>query len=81
MLPIGIIAIAPLLGSLFTPEHPLVTKRWPAKLLAGLPPEEQMHKRLPVTIALLGMPVLLALAHAAPDLMRNTITYLNVVSP
>ena len=81
MLPVSIVAIAPLLGALFTPEHPLAAHRWPSKLLVGLTPNEQMKRRLPVTIALLGMPIMLMLATAAPDLMRNTISFINVISP
>jgi hypothetical protein len=81
MLPIAIVAIAPLLGALFTPEEPRVAMRWPANLLVGLSPNEQMKRRLPVTIALLGMPIMLMLATAAPDLMRNTIALINTISP
>lgn len=81
MLPVSIIAIAPLLGALFTPEHPLAATRWPSKLLVGLSPNEQMRRRLPVSIALLGMPVLLMLATTLPDMMRNSIALINVISP
>ena len=73
MLPVCIIAVAPVLGALFTPEHPLAATRWPSKLLVGLSPNEQMKRRLPVTLALLGIPLLLMFTHALPDLLRNSI--------
>ncbi len=81
MLPVSIIAIAPLLGALYSPENPLVSRRWPASLLAGLSPQQQMKMRLPVSIALLGMPFMLMVASAAPDLTRNTIAVMNIISP
>ncbi len=63
LLPLSIIAVAPLLAALFTPEHPLVRGHWPANLLATLPENEQMQRRLPLALMLFAFPVLLMLAN------------------
>lgn len=68
LLPLSIVAVAPFLGALFTPEHPLVAKRWPALLLAGLPSGAQAKRRIPVTLAILGLPFILLLLGSEPEL-------------
>ena len=80
LLPLSVMAMAPLLGALFTPEHTLVCHQWPANLLVGLSPNEQMKRRLPVTLALLGMPFMMMLASAAPDLLNHAIGLLSNTS-
>lgn len=57
LLPLTIAIIAPLLGALFTPEHPLVVRYWPASTLATLTQNEQMKRRLPVLLAALALPI------------------------
>ncbi|MDX2095848.1 MAG: hypothetical protein SFW64_07935 [Alphaproteobacteria bacterium] len=81
MLPLAVVALAPLLGALFTPEHPHVATRWPANLLAGLPPTTQMKRRLPVILALLGAPFMLLLQGAAPSVTDKLSPLTSTASP
>ncbi len=70
LLPVAMIAIAPFLGALYAPDHADIRSRWPANMLAGLSPAQQAKKRLPITFMLLGAPILLILADAAPNIVR-----------
>lgn len=79
LLPIAIVSVAPLLGALFTPEHALVRKRWPARLLVNLSPNQQSKKRLPFTLAVLGLPFILAMLAADPTLSNNSLEHTNSV--
>jgi hypothetical protein len=69
LLPLAIAIVAPLLGALFTPEHPRVARHWPANYLIGLSPNEQMKRRLPVLLGLILMPLFFLLTFAMPELI------------
>lgn len=81
MLPLAVVALAPLLGALFTPEDARVRTRWPANLLAGLPPIAQMKRRLPVILALLGAPFMLLLQGAAPTVTDKLSPLVRTATP
>jgi hypothetical protein len=65
-LPVAIVVLAPILGALFTPEHPSIRGRWPASFLLTLTAKQQAMWRLPVLIALAGVPIFILLSHAVP---------------
>ena len=53
--------LAPVLAALFEPDHPAVRGCWPASLVAGRSPNGQMARRLPLIIAIMGLPIALML--------------------
>jgi hypothetical protein len=71
LLPLAIVSVAPLLGAMFTPEHPSVRGRWPACLLVGLPPKIQAKRRLPFVLAVLGLPFIFLVAGTDPDVSND----------
>lgn len=71
LLPLSIVAVAPFLAALFTPEHALVAQRWPASGLIGLTPDAQAKRRMPITLAILGLPFVLLLIGSEPELSAN----------
>jgi len=72
LLPLTIAIIAPLLGALFTPEHPFVAHHWPANTLVTLTPNEQMKRRLPVLLGALALPILFTFASDLPIFKSDT---------
>jgi putative flippase GtrA len=71
LLPLSMVAVAPFLAALFTPEHALVTGRWPASMLIGLAPGAQAKRRMPISLAILGLPFVLLLIGSEPELPAN----------
>lgn len=71
LLPLSIVAVAPFLATLFTPENALVAQRWPASMLLSLTPSAQAKRRMPITLAILGLPFVLLLLAAEPELPAN----------
>lgn len=71
LLPLSIVAVAPFLAAMFTPEHALVARRWPAAQLLGFTPDAQAKRRMPITLAVLGLPFALLLIGAEPELAAN----------
>jgi hypothetical protein len=65
LLPLVAATLAPILGALFTPEHPSMQGRWPARPLFGLSANQQMVRRLPIILLLVGLPIALLAGHAA----------------
>jgi hypothetical protein len=63
--PLVAATLAPFLAALMSPEHPLVAKHWPALWLADRTPDAQAIRRLPILIAILGLPLLCVLV--VPD--------------
>lgn len=68
LLPLAIVAVAPLLGALFTPEHRLVEARWPTRMLLGLPPNEQARRRMPMVLGVLMLPFAFLVGGTPPEL-------------
>ncbi|MFZ4542108.1 MAG: hypothetical protein ACOYNL_10005 [Rickettsiales bacterium] len=70
-LPLSIVAIAPFMGALFTPEHARVARHWPAKILVDLTPNQQMKRRLPFILFVIAGPLMLMLLDAASGMLTN----------
>ena len=68
LLPLAIVAVAPLLGALLTPEHRLAVMRWPARLLLGLHANEQARRRMPMVLGVLLLPCAFLIGGAPPEL-------------
>lgn len=63
--PLVVITLAPWLGALMHPAHPLAAGRAPARWLENLPPTRQTLRRMPLVLLLLAAQGLLLLA--APE--------------
>lgn len=57
--PVTIIALAPFIAALLTPEHPLVRTLWPARWLVALPANAQALRRMPLLAIVAGLQLIL----------------------
>jgi hypothetical protein len=80
LLPLSIIVVAPALGALFNPTHASLAHTWPGRWLSGLSERQRVVRRIPILIAIVGLPLLILMAGQQPWRNDAALTQATVIS-